>query len=840
MRNKTAIRILHIFTLWGLAVAQPLYDILGKHAEFFVARSSGPTDILSFIALVSFVAPATASLLYYLVRKASKITGTILFVLIAFLTSSATILPLVKKFSPQVYAAFLITLLIGAVFVYLYFNFKPVAKFLTLYSPSILVFPLVFVFISPVSKIILPSEDLSENNKQFEKLFDKQKKYPNIVVIIFDEIATQHLMDENKNIDAARYPNFSTLSKNSYWLRNTFTVSDSTVMAVPAIMTGKRHIEGSKHLPILADYPNNIFTLLGNHYDIHTYEATTSLSPTEKEGNWRKTLESTVNDAMVVYSHILAPEEMADRLGRVTQSWDNFELRKNGNATQKSLVDKKIAAHLREDRSKIFEQFVDEIKVADKPILNLIDICIPHPPLIYYPSGKNYGNHILKGMGSSGVWANDQAALTLALGRHLAQLGYVDNLLGKAMERLHELGIYDDSLIVVMADHGVNYNITENPRRILNEDNFISIVPIPLFIKVPYQKEGVMSDTIVDATDVMPTIAEVLGFELPWPHDGYSILQTDRPERASIQTYGESKREHLEFSVSQLIEARDKDLERQLELFGSGNSRPAGLYATGPYRYLFGTRVSDHVTAENSQHSMILNDYLLPEYVSREDKFIPGYVDGELLPNGDNAVLPLAVALNGTIVATGTTFRNSEFGFLVPDDSFSEGSNKIEIYVIQAHDTGTIELLPVSSNIGSQIAAVGANDYQLLATRVLTGDGQKIKIKGYAGYLDSVSHKDGVVILTGWTARGDGKNLADLVSIFIDGKHIYSGKTDIPRTGVVNIFNNENLLNSGFSFKLPKSVFPGTRNLRIIGFSDGEAYEVIIGDDKKEIIFALQ
>jgi hypothetical protein len=43
------IRILHLFTLSAFAVAQPLFDILARHGEFFAVRQSQPTDLFALI-----------------------------------------------------------------------------------------------------------------------------------------------------------------------------------------------------------------------------------------------------------------------------------------------------------------------------------------------------------------------------------------------------------------------------------------------------------------------------------------------------------------------------------------------------------------------------------------------------------------------------------------------------------------------------------------------------------------------------------------------------------------------------------------------------------------------
>ena len=54
-------------------------------------------------------------------------------------------------------------------------------------------------------------------------------------MVIFDELPLTSLMDEKRQIDPVRYPNFAALADDGYWFRNATTVTDYTVQAVPAI-----------------------------------------------------------------------------------------------------------------------------------------------------------------------------------------------------------------------------------------------------------------------------------------------------------------------------------------------------------------------------------------------------------------------------------------------------------------------------------------------------------------------------------------------------------------------------------------------------------------------------
>ncbi|HSB38339.1 MAG TPA: hypothetical protein VLD13_04560, partial [Gaiellaceae bacterium] len=49
---------LHLLVLWSFAVAQPLFELLGKNGEFFAARGSTRWDAVVFALVLAFVPPA--------------------------------------------------------------------------------------------------------------------------------------------------------------------------------------------------------------------------------------------------------------------------------------------------------------------------------------------------------------------------------------------------------------------------------------------------------------------------------------------------------------------------------------------------------------------------------------------------------------------------------------------------------------------------------------------------------------------------------------------------------------------------------------------------------------
>ena len=149
-----------------------------------------------------------------------------------------------------------------------------------------------------------------------------------VVLLVFDELPLTSLMDERRLIDPVRYPNFARLAENAHWFRNATTVTDTTTQSVPAILTGR--IPDGIRIPTFEDYPNNLFTLLSDSYELRVFESSTRLCPPRLCGDTASTpdlpdrVRSMLMDVVVMYLHIILPDEMTLRLPPINQSWHDF------------------------------------------------------------------------------------------------------------------------------------------------------------------------------------------------------------------------------------------------------------------------------------------------------------------------------------------------------------------------------------------------------------------------------------------------------------------------------------------------------------------------------------
>ena len=161
-------------------------------------------------------------------------------------------------------------------------------------------------------------------------------------------------------------------------------------------------------------------------------------------------------------------------------------------------------ANLASDRKGRFDEWVGKIP-AKRTTLNFKHVLLPHVPWQYLPDGRQYrrdGSEPIPQISRQSY--KDEGQVEQLQLRHLLQAGFADHELGKVLARIDKLGIYDDALVVVVADHGVSFKKGQFDRRNVNRANIDEITPVPLFIKRPGQDKGTVSRSVVETIDVLP------------------------------------------------------------------------------------------------------------------------------------------------------------------------------------------------------------------------------------------------------------------------------------------------------------------------------------------------
>jgi arylsulfatase A-like enzyme len=98
---------------------------------------------------------------------------------------------------------------------------------------------------------------------------------------------------------------------------------------------------------------------------------------------------------------------------------------------------------------------------------------------------------------------------------------YTTDQLGRVFAMLREAGLYDQSLIIVTADHG---------EELFDHGGFShgyslhrELLHVPLYVKLPGQREASAVRARVSLVDVVPTVLDVLGLPRPAAADGVSL-----------------------------------------------------------------------------------------------------------------------------------------------------------------------------------------------------------------------------------------------------------------------------------------------------------------------------
>ncbi len=676
---------LHLLVLWNFAVAQPLFDLFSRTAEFFVLRQSPALDIALFAILLSIVVPALGVLVTWGIRAVHTGSGVGLHLFLVGGLSAMLALQALQMLQTLPHISGLVLMLgaggIGLLASVSYHILPLVRTFCTLLSPGIVLFPVLFLFFSPVSTLLFSSPvDIAQV---------KIKDPPPIVLVIFDEFSSISLMDKNRQIDAGRYPNFAAFAADATWFRNASSMSAHTVWAIPAILTGD-YPTHDRRLPNVSGYPRNIFTLLGGTYAVRAHGTITELCPHELcrqlREPWSARMRTLFSDVGIVYLHILLPEDRKSGLPSLQARWKDFG-QGPGLASPdvwKSFEESLWAGvHRRADRPQVFRNFLGSIQPTRQPTLFYLHSLLPHIKYSYLPSGQVYSvDGGYTGLTKKETWSGDKWATTQSYQRYLLQVGLVDTLVGELISRLKSAGLYEKSLIVITADHGVSFRPHDN-RRAITKTNFADIMAIPLFVKAPFQQQGDIRDHNVETIDILPTIADILGIKLPWPVDGGSAFSPE--PRAGTE---KSSSLSTQITLDRFNTAVRAAVKRQARLFPPAT--PVLPKAAPPG--LVGQRIQDLPMSEDARLAITIDQSTRLAQVDPDAPFLPTHITGTLHSEEFRFI---ALALNGTVRAITRPWsftvkgKYGRWSALLDPQLLQPGKNTVEAFGVTTHKDRT-------------------------------------------------------------------------------------------------------------------------------------------------------
>jgi hypothetical protein len=387
-------------------------------------------------------------------------------------------------------------------------------------------------------------------------------------------------------------------------------------------------------------------------------------------------LTSLAKDLRVVSLHLLLPDDLDDDLPPIDRDWQGFENEAIGpraNREQRRRFIEEVFERIGNDDPPA--RFADTIEAigepGSRPPLIFLHTSIPHIPWHFTPEGKRYETGVSLPGVIDGTWVGPQWLADQGFQRHLLQTEYTDKLLGDLLQRLRETGLYDRALLVVLADHGVSFKAGDRRRR-PTPTNVHDVANMPLFIKLPGQREGRAVDTAVRTIDVLPTIAGELGLKLRDPVDGVPVDERDADPGNEIDV-PDSWELGTTTDFGTILRQRRERLRYERSLL-----EPAGYDAwkLGPRPDLVGRRAR---ATESGDGKVELEDPGQFDGVDLDSALLPIWISGSVtaLPGGSD----LAIVVNGRVAAT-TKVDRGHFGALVPPSALLAGSNRVEVLEI--------------------------------------------------------------------------------------------------------------------------------------------------------------
>lgn len=374
----------------------------------------------------------------------------------------------------------------------------------------------------------------------------------NVIVIMLDSFRQDHMgcyrndSGPFDDVPACRTPNIDRFAGSAVVFENAYPDALPTIPVRCALMTGQRTLPFHGWQPLLAEQIpiarilrdqgyvscliSDTYHFRRSGYNFHEYFSS-YLWVRGQEYDPYNTAPSRRNIDDYVNQHFDAAWRR--RISVFLQNTDGFETPQDWFAAQ--VMDQAID-WLRKNRS-------------HKKTFLWIDCFEPHEPwdppkgFDTYTDRSYRGPRLIMPMGGQAAdWASPEQ-IRFIRGLYAGEAAFVDHCVGRLFDALRELGLYEDSQIWLLADHG--HPLADHGKFLKGGDRMYSeLLNVPFMVRLPGGAEGGRRcEALVQFHDFLPTALELLGMgNVTDAMHGRSFLpvirgQTDRHREAIITGY---------------------------------------------------------------------------------------------------------------------------------------------------------------------------------------------------------------------------------------------------------------------------------------------------------------
>jgi len=344
----------------------------------------------------------------------------------------------------------------------------------------------------------------------------------NLIIIVLDSFRQDHMSYYNKgrkvfrNIAACRTPSLDRIAGESVVFENAYPAGLPTIPVRTELMTGHFTLPYKPWSPM---YPTEI--TMAEILKQHGY-VTGIVSDTyhlfKPSMNFHKGFDS--------FIWIRGQEYDAYNSGQPTERRVENYVNKNYTPQWLRLVEKYLAnveaaMDSEEDcfPTKVFKEASRWLRMnrSHEKVFLWVDCFDPHepwdPPRAFdkYTDPSYSGPRLILPMGGEARgWASEEE-IDFIRGLYAGEASLVDHWLGFFYNMLEELGYLENSVILVLADHG--HPLADHGKFLKGGDRLYNeLLKVPFMIRLPDGGDGLFRKAVVQFPDVLPTLLDLLRF----------------------------------------------------------------------------------------------------------------------------------------------------------------------------------------------------------------------------------------------------------------------------------------------------------------------------------------
>ena len=352
----------------------------------------------------------------------------------------------------------------------------------------------------PSRKLVSQAIDAAQGaaKKKAENLPDPPK---NLLVLLVDTLRVDHL--QFMGYDRNTSPNIDKLAAESTVFARTYATSPHTPRSIPAIFFSR--------------YPSRT-QWRGGQYNYP------KITP-ENLGLF-EVLAENGHQNYGMSSHFYFDEKRGIRQGFA--EWNN-----DGAGTIAESNDDIASPRTWEKVEPLIEELAARQKSPDaKPFSLFVHLFEPHARWIQHDEFE----FPRKEGGDSRIDAYD------------SEIAFMDSYVGKIVDKFKATGLWEDTVVVLVSDHGEGFN--EHGYFFHGQTLYNEIVHVPLVIRVPGWFHRTI-ETPTSLVDIAPTLVDLFGYPIPKDFDGVSLAPamlgeplTARPVYVELLPYTSWKEHH--------------------------------------------------------------------------------------------------------------------------------------------------------------------------------------------------------------------------------------------------------------------------------------------------------